>query len=58
MRSQPQPTKCGPFEGEPDIDVSGSRNIRVKYLIGRQEIFVERADVPDLIKLLQDSYGL
>lgn len=62
MYQTPKALKQGPFFSEPDHNTS-SRNIKVTYMPQGEKQFaaylsVERADVPDLIKLLQDSYGL
>lgn len=61
MYQIPKPLKYGPFFSEPD-DNSSARNVKVTYMREGGKFFVamtvERSDVPDLIKLLQDSYGL
>lgn len=53
MRTYPREVKVGPFSVEPE-----SRNVKVVYIIGKQEMRVERADVPELIEALQKAYGL
>jgi hypothetical protein len=63
MYQVPKALKQGQFFSEPD-DMS-RRNLRLTYtplLHSGERAFIsmtiERAEVPDLIKLLQDSYGL
>ncbi len=57
MHQEPYDVTKGPINVAPDR-VSGMRNARIRYRIGKQEMFVERADVPDLIQALQEAYGL
>jgi len=58
MRDSPKEILLGPFQIGPDSEQSGGRNVRIKYKIGNQELFIERADVPELVEGLMDAYGM
>lgn len=56
MKEYPIAVNRGPFTIEPE-----SRNVTIKHRYeqeGRNEMRVERADIPDLIKALQDAYQI
>ena len=53
MNTYPKEVKVGLFLIKPD-----SRNVKITYVIKKQEMTVERADVPELIEVLQKAYGL
>lgn len=55
LRDSPVPSKVGVFSVEPSFSVRNALVIQNK-LHRNQKMEVERADIPDLIKVLQLSY--
>lgn len=56
LRQTPGQVKVGPFVVGPAEH--SSRNAEIYYSIGAQKMWVERADVKDLIAALQKAYGI
>lgn len=57
LRDTPVPSKVGVFEVVPSFSIRNALVIKNK-LHDSQRMEIERADIPDLIKALQLSYGI